>query len=346
MLGRGNRLRQGVERLKQRWQPRALILVYHRVAELTADPWSLAVTPHHFAEHLAILRSDTSPLTLTELVRARDEHRLPPWPVAVTFDDGYADNTWNAKPLLTREQIPATFYLTSGLVGRSSEFWWDHLERILLTPGTLPERLQLRVNGGLQEWSVKPDTTYTEADAQRYRRWRAWEEPPTQRHLLYRSLWELVNGLPDGARADVLKQLQAWGTVSSEARPSHRTMTEHEVREMAQEPLFEVGAHSLTHSVLATLPRREQEKEIGSCKTHLEHLIGGPIASFAYPYGKRQDYNDDTIRILQERGFSSACVNYSGLVTAATDRFQLPRMYVYDWGSEDFTRHLTAWFRN
>jgi peptidoglycan/xylan/chitin deacetylase (PgdA/CDA1 family) len=337
------RVRRGIKRLQHHWRPRGLVLLYHRVAELSADPWSLAVTPAHFAEHLAVLRSKTIPFTLMELFSHRAERRHSPWPVAVTFDDGYADNLLNAIPELRRANIPATFFLTSGPAGRKVEFWWDDLERILLNPGTLPARLHLCLSEGPCEWNLEHAATYTDVDAQKYSGWRAWNDPPTPRHFLYRSLWELLHGLPEAARSEVLKQLYAWAGIGPDVRPTHRAMSEHEVRALAQEPLIDVGAHTVTHSVLAKLPRRQQEDEIMTCKTDLEHLTGKPVTTFAYPYGQRTDYNEETTRTVQEAGFSLACVNYPGLVTTVTDPYQLPRMYVQDWDSETFARNLSAW---
>src|SRR5215212_8407591 len=96
------------------WWPRkragrtALILMYHRVAKSSTDPFSTAVTPHHFAEHLEVLREYFHPVRLKQLPRELSVYNFPQPPVAVTFDDGYADNLYNAKPLLERFAIPAT----------------------------------------------------------------------------------------------------------------------------------------------------------------------------------------------------------------------------------------------
>jgi peptidoglycan/xylan/chitin deacetylase (PgdA/CDA1 family) len=58
--------------------------------------------------------------------------------VVVTFDDGYADNLYEAKPLLEHYGIPGTFFVVTGYLAqqaeRAHEFWWDELERVVMQP--------------------------------------------------------------------------------------------------------------------------------------------------------------------------------------------------------------------
>src|SRR5262249_37482648 len=103
-------LRQAVRRFRDRFKPAPLILLYHRVADLPSDPQLLSVTPEHFKEHLEILRNNARPMALGEMVRALRDNKLPRRAVAVTFDDGYADNLLNGKPLLHQYDVPATVY--------------------------------------------------------------------------------------------------------------------------------------------------------------------------------------------------------------------------------------------
>src|SRR5437667_6748579 len=98
-------------------QSDALILMYHRVTDTGPDPWSLAVSPQHFAEHLEVLRRRFRPVALREL-QSRSPRRGPR-PVVLTFDDGYADNALTALSLLRSLDIPATVSVTSPLVGTS-----------------------------------------------------------------------------------------------------------------------------------------------------------------------------------------------------------------------------------
>jgi len=48
---------------------------------------------------------------------------------------------------------------------------------------------------------------------------------------------------------------------------------------------WEVGSHSLNHIDLPTNPKRQQAEIVGS-KKELEKLLGVPVKSFAYPYGR------------------------------------------------------------
>ncbi len=65
-----------------------IVLLYHRVTHLQTDPQLLAVTPEHFADQMRALRQVSQVAPLSQIV---DETG-----VAVTFDDGYADNLHEA----------------------------------------------------------------------------------------------------------------------------------------------------------------------------------------------------------------------------------------------------------
>src|SRR6478736_4340236 len=93
-------LRKMLARLRSR---DALILLYHRVTALANDRWSIAVTPAHFAEQMEVLRRRTTivPLPALDSVAARPNARGGT--VLVTFDDGYADNLYEALRARLRE---------------------------------------------------------------------------------------------------------------------------------------------------------------------------------------------------------------------------------------------------
>jgi peptidoglycan/xylan/chitin deacetylase (PgdA/CDA1 family) len=121
--------------------PNTIILLYHRIAEPSADPWKLRVTPAHFAEHMEVLRNSTRVVPLAECRTTRDRERPV---VSVTFDDGYSDNLLVAGPIMERLDIPATvFVMTAGLAHDHTP-WWDELEECTLSSRYFETWRQLR----------------------------------------------------------------------------------------------------------------------------------------------------------------------------------------------------------
>jgi peptidoglycan/xylan/chitin deacetylase (PgdA/CDA1 family) len=326
---------------------KGLILLYHRVAELPTDPQLLCVTPQHFAEHLEVLGEYYRPMSLQQVAQGLSNASLLNRAVAVTFDDGYADNLYDAKPLLECYDIPATVFVAAGYIRQNREFWWDELERLLLQPGRLPERLSLTVQGKYHEWRLGEAAFYREAGFERHRRWHVEAiDDPTFRHTLYQTLYRLLRPLPAEERQQVLDSLMDWAGMQPTARPSHRALTPDEVIRLAGGGLVEVGAHTVTHPVLSALATEEQRSEIYSSKVRLEEMEGRPVTSFSYPYGSQSDYTAETVSIVQETGFTCACSNFGDVVWRGTDPFQLPRFLVRDWDGGEFARRLEAWFRD
>jgi peptidoglycan/xylan/chitin deacetylase (PgdA/CDA1 family) len=341
----GTALRHIGRRFGKNASDSVLILVYHRVAKVRSDPWSVAVTPHHFAEHLEVLRRHAVPLRIQELSRGLANGTLPKRSVVVTLDDGYADNLYNAKPLLERYDVPATVFLPSGIIGREHEFWWDELDRMLLQPGRLPKNLRLNINGRARRWHLAEVAHYPIAEFRHHRRWRAWEDAPTPRHSLYKSLWNLLHASANEEQRRVLVELRRWAGVDPEGRPSSRLLLSlEEAAALAKGDLVEIGAHTVTHPSLSSLSLDSQRNEILRSKATLEEIGGEPVTSFAYPYGKRRDYSAQTVALVREAGFTCACSNFPGVVTPSTDVFQLPRIHVNNWSGDRFAEHLAKWF--
>jgi peptidoglycan/xylan/chitin deacetylase (PgdA/CDA1 family) len=110
-----------------------------------------------------------------------------------------------------------------------------------------------------------------------------------------------------------------------------------EVSALARNPLIEIGAHTVTHASLPTLAEADQRREIVESRSRLEALVDRPLASFAYPFG---DYADETVRLVREAGFQSACTTDADAVRPSSDPFRLPRMAVADSDGETFYRSL------
>jgi peptidoglycan/xylan/chitin deacetylase (PgdA/CDA1 family) len=100
------------------------ILMYHyiRVNPVAHDRLgdSLSVSPRDFAAQMAMLRrAGVHTVSLADILAALGGGpSLPAHPVALTFDDGYADFSSAALPVLRANGFRATVFVVSGFVGR------------------------------------------------------------------------------------------------------------------------------------------------------------------------------------------------------------------------------------
>jgi peptidoglycan/xylan/chitin deacetylase (PgdA/CDA1 family) len=96
------------------------VLLYHRVSDDYRD--SVTVGVEQFIEQARLLRGRYDVIDLPTLMAGRGQPRRRPG-VVITFDDGYADNFLAAR-LLRRAGLPATFFLSTRIVGSDRGF--DH----------------------------------------------------------------------------------------------------------------------------------------------------------------------------------------------------------------------------
>ena len=321
-----------------------MILIYHRVAEAGVDPWALGVTPVHFAQHLQVLNTIANPVSLRDLVNAKSDRELPPRPVCITFDDGYADNLYAAKGALEAHRAPATVFVTTGYVGVQENLWWDELAELILAPASRRVELSLSLNGHHYAYAFPPQQWEPGAPDPNVK-WRAWEAAPEPRQRAYVAIYGMLLKLSDTEREKALEQLRRGANRYADRR-QHRCLTVDELHKLASGDLVEIGAHTVTHPVLAQLPFDRQEQEIVGSKRRLEALTGKSVTTFAYPYGKKHHYNRQTVEAVRANGFTYACSNFGGLVTRSSNRFELPRFQPMDWDGDHFADVVEWWYRD
>jgi len=333
-----DRFQRNIENLKKKFSSKAVILMYHRVIIKDLDPWSLCVSPQHFGEHLEVLSRHATPMSLRDLALAHKEGTVPDRAVAVTFDDGYADNLYNAKPLLEQYKIPATVFVVSKAIGRKRMFWWDELEDLLLRPGILPETLKLNISNETFCWTLGESADYSEDDCRRDHGWTVGlQEYPSPRHSLFHALHQLLQPLSDIELRRVMDELLAWSGKKANLLSLNRTLSLNELIMLKQGELIEIGAHTATHPMLSTLPKNHQQDEIVQGKTKIEEHLGQQVNLLAYPFG---NYSTETRAIVKKSGFLGACTIEKGCVWYGSDRHLLPRITARDWGGKKFLRQL------
>ena len=106
---------------------------------------------------------------------------------------------------------------------------------------------------------------------------------------------------------------------------------------------MELGAHTMSHPILSTLPEREARLDIANGKHQLEALIQAPVTLFAYPNGKAgRDYGASHVAMVRSLGFRAAVATDWGVARpgAGLDLLQLPRFTPWDRGRLAFLWRL------
>lgn len=303
----------------------AVILIYHRVTHLESDPQALAVSPEHFDRQMAILKKKYNVLKIEDFYQIiQQRKKIPKGTVIITFDDGYADNLLEALPILEKHNLQALFYIATGNLNTTWEFWWDDLERIFLSDLPLPEKISVQYRGKNLNLS-----TASKMD----------------RLIAYNTLHPLIKDLPTPERDQVMRDLMLTCNISKTGRASHRMLTSAEVFKLSQSPRAVIGAHTHHHPKLSVCTRDDQYHEMVKSKKILENLTKRKIEHFSYPFGAKQDYTSTTMNVAIQVGFKMVCANYYGHVHKGDNLFELPRVLVRNWTEEEFSKKMKRFFR-
>jgi peptidoglycan/xylan/chitin deacetylase (PgdA/CDA1 family) len=313
-------------------RPRALVLVYHRVGERGLDPWHLTIDPETFAGQMETLARDWSPLSLAELVEGFGRRRLPERAVAVTFDDGYADNLEVAAPILLEYGIPATLFVATGLVEAGGPPWWDELASLLLEPARLPPTLTLSSGDG-ESRRIPPLAASEPRSAANAPP--PWEATPGTRLRAFYDIWLALRGLDAATRDAALDEI---AECAGAPRPSGRALlTREQLRELAALPGFGLGAHTLTHPALPGCPPEDARAEIAGGAEWLRARVGVDGEQFAYPFGA---WTGSIARLVAELGFRAAYTTDGNAISWSASPHALPRVPADSHAPGDFPRLL------
>lgn len=330
----------GSRTIKRIWSQvnrRGIILMYHRIANLNCDPWQLSVSPKNFEEHLQVIKKYSRPVLMREMSARLQYFSLGRKYIAITFDDGYADNFHNAKPILEKHGVPATFYVTSGAVNSREEFWWDEIGRLTMEAGKLPEVFDMTIAGKRYCWRIN---CKEEPRAMQHEPGTYLEKTELSKSQLHYAIWEIISPLSMEEKKGILTQIAAWAGQPRTARPDYLPMTSQELVSLANSSLFEIGAHTISHTKLSCLSYQKQETEISGSKHALEGMIKRRITNFSYPHG---DYSQETLEIVKRVGFDNACTVTAQPVKRGDNPHLLPRLMVLNWEKGQFEEKLQEW---
>ncbi|MFC1657042.1 polysaccharide deacetylase family protein [Candidatus Moduliflexota bacterium] len=288
-----------------------IILAYHRVVDDKMTYLDKGPVVHHhlkyFSKEMTYLKRHFHVIGMDEVVRimkGREGFRKPT--VAITFDDGYLDNYSLAYPVLKRYGIPATIYVTTGLVGTSGRTWPDQIEKALLSTNKDSVLLPFKY--------VKEKITL-----------RTKEEKEKACLRIGQSL----KSIPDDERkktlAKLFRNLGMNGEVDNQS--TERLMLNWDEINAMNGNGITIGSHSHSHPVLSRMPAPEAKEEISLSKKIIENNISAAVRHFAYPNGEREDFSEELLEHCRSVGFESVASLVHGTNSGINgDAFNLKRL--------------------
>lgn len=288
---------------------RLTVLIFHRVLREPDALFPDEVDAARFDELLGWAKSWFNVLPLDTAIRQLHDGSLPARAAALSFDDGYADNHDVALPLLQKHGLPCSFFVATGFLD-GGRMWNDTLiESVRLSAKSA---LDLR---GLQDGRGEDLGQHALGDT-------------AGRRAALGKLIERVKYLPPEPRLVCVEAIAARAEVNP---PDDLMMSSEQVRALGGAGM-QIGAHTVSHPILAALDARQAADEIGRSRDALQALLGQRVGLFAYPNGKPgTDYLPDVHpAIVRELGFDAAVSTRWAAARRSDDVFQIPRFTPWD----------------
>lgn len=290
---------------------RLSILIFHRVVPSPDPLFPGEVDAARFDAICGWLRQWYQVMPLDHAAQALREHRLPARALAITFDDGYADNHDVALPILQRHGLTATFFVATGYLDGGC-MWND----VVIEAVRHTERTEADLSA-LQLPQLQMVALAT----------------PAQRRVAIDQLIGPLKYLEQGQRDEAAVRLAA---LLRSTVPTTLMMSSAQVAALHRAEMG-VGAHTVSHPILRRLPKAQARQEIEAGKAQLEAIVQAPVRLFAYPNGRPdEDYSAREVALVRRAGFDAAVCTAWGSAGQEADLFQLPRFTPWDRGRMRF----------
>jgi peptidoglycan/xylan/chitin deacetylase (PgdA/CDA1 family) len=288
---------------KLAYQDQLTIIMYHGITKdpLMVDDWCF-ITEEYFRTQIEYLMKYFEIVSLSEGVSRMERGAIKQPTAVITFDDGYQNNFDVAFPILREERIPATIFLTTGLINTDDTVWYGRINLALSkTQRTHIEWNGLRLDLLRSDLKAKASAAIQEG----------------LKKLEYSQLMARLRG--------IVLELGDDPDASIEMGSPFRMLDQKAIGEMAACGIIEFGAHTHHHSILSHLSDRELENEVRQSTDAVYELTGQPCKYFAYPNGRVDDYNSETIQNLKTYGVQIAVTTMSGPNDRMTPVMELRR---------------------
>ena len=258
---------------------------------------------------------------------------LPPRSILLTCDDALQNTLTEMVPILQELGQSCLFFATGASADDTpSMLWYEELYMMLLDVSE-PIALSLP-DAGISLGPILPNDRHS-----------CWWNMVERLSQFDR---ELRRGFLDQIR-DQLKLSENWReqfVQNPTLAARFLTLDAAGLRQLTAAGMS-IGAHSLSHPILARASEELAWREISGSRSVLEKVLGQTVWAFGYPFGNAATVTGRDVRLAEQAGFRCAFINTGGGFGAKINWFALPRVHVTaDMSLAEFEAHISGFYRS
>jgi len=292
-----------------------IIVTYHYVENPQEDRGGIHPCPiNEFEKQIMFLSEQYRIASLEEVfkgAREENEERL----CAVTFDDGLRGQYENAVPILQKHKAGASFFIITGTLDGVVPF--THKLHILFS--SVPKEELIEKYRHFLSESFPEEKTQFRVPVDRYLN-------DARRHddIRVANFKEIVALLPQEIKEKFFTWIFEKLGLDEQALAREFFMNESEVRHVSKLG-FSIGSHGKHHKAFDGLSEKEIRDDVSFSKKRLVALVGRPVSSFCYPYGRLGGNPGIILKVLRNEGFVHGVTIERRGVRSTDDPLLLPR---------------------
>jgi peptidoglycan/xylan/chitin deacetylase (PgdA/CDA1 family) len=314
------------------------VITYHGVLPPNYQPIDQGfdgslISAKAFRQQLRLLKRKYTVITPEEMWSwCRNESDLPPGAALITCDDGFLNNVTEMLPILQDEGLRCLFFVTGSSLGSErTMLWYEEFLLLLLRAPAGDFRIS---SAGIEISGVLG--------------------PREHRRTLWWNAVRRLSQVDADSRASFLhaahshfgmeRSLDFYLANYAEAQRHFCLMTRAEVQQLAAAGMT-IGAHTLTHPIMAELPPELAWTEVVESRARLESAIGKKVWAFAYPFGNESSVSARVVAMVKQANFDAAFLNTGGGLGTELPLHAIPRVHVNDGMTlSEFEAHASGFY--
>jgi peptidoglycan/xylan/chitin deacetylase (PgdA/CDA1 family) len=319
-------------------KPGLAVVTYHGVFPKDYRPMDPGfdgsmITAETFRRQLRLLKKNYNVISPEEMWEwCRNGSELPKRAVLLTCDDGLSNNLTEMLPVLQDEGLRCLFFVTGDSASADRKMlWYENLLLMFLRARSGDFKLSLE---GMEISGILRDRE------QRRGQW--WSAVKRLSEIDSESRKRFMAAAY--AYFELQDSLQFYLSTYENAQRHFCLLTCAELQKLAAAGMT-IGAHTMTHPILAHLPAELAWSEIAESRARLESVLSKKIWAFAYPFGDAASVSPRVQAMAKHAGFEAAFMNVGGGLGTELPLHSIPRVHINQGVSlAEFEAHVSGFY--